>query len=188
MKRDYTREHIKGYKISKYNNDNIKLEYEDITGSILSENDKKFEVKEQQYFMTEDGKKYNIDGKNVKIKANEKERQVAELLGKTYGGQVNLVPVVLNPQGIKTPDYILNEKKYDLKEIFGNSKNTIYNAITKKKGQSENFIFDISKTEMQEAEAIRQIQLIYKSKHKNWLNETILINNNKIIKIYQRQK
>ncbi len=188
LKRDYTREHIKGYKISKYNNDNIKLEYEDITGSILSENDKKFEVKEQQYFMTEDGKKYNIDGKNVKIKANEKERQVAELLGKTYGGQVNLVPVVLNPQGIKTPDYILNEKKYDLKEIFGNSKNTIYNAITKKKGQSENFIFDISKTEMQEAEAIRQIQLIYKSKHKNWLNETILINNNKIIKIYQRQK
>ncbi|MCI9000920.1 MAG: hypothetical protein HFJ26_08625 [Clostridia bacterium] len=188
LKRDYTREHVKDYKTSKYSNNNSKLEYEDITNNILTKEDKKFEVKEQQYFIGEDGKQYNIDGKNVKIKANEKERQVAELLGKTYGGQVNLVPVVLNPQGIKTPDYILNGKKYDLKEIFGNSKNTIYNAITKKKGQSENFIFDISKTEMQQTEAIKQIQLIYKSKHKNWLNEIILIKNNEVIKIYQRQK
>ena len=129
LKRDYTREHVKDYKTSKYSNNNSKLEYEDITNNILTKEDKKFEVKEQQYFIGEDGKQYNIDGKNVKIKANEKERQVAELLGKTYGGQVNLVPVVLNPQGIKTPDYILNGKKYDLKEIFGNSKNTIYNSI-----------------------------------------------------------
>ena len=113
---------------------------------------------------------------------------MAELLGKTYGGQVDLVPVVLSPQGIKTPDYMLNGKKYDLKEIFGNSKNTIYNAITKKKGQSENFIFDISKTSMQETEAIKQIQTIYKSKHKNWIDEIVLIKNDEIRKIYKRQK
>ena len=83
LKRDYTREHVKDYKTSKYSNNNSKLEYEDITNNILTKEDKKFEVKEQQYFIGEDGKQYNIDGKNVKIKANEKERQVAELLGKT---------------------------------------------------------------------------------------------------------
>ena len=136
LKRDYTREHVKDYKTSKYSNNNSKLEYEDITNNILTKEDKKFEVKEQQYFIGEDGKQYNIDGKNVKIKANEKERQVAELLGKTYGGQVNLVPVVLNPSGIKTPDYILNGKKYDLKEIFGNSKNTILDNIQTNLGKT----------------------------------------------------
>ncbi len=61
LKRDYTREHVKDYKTSKYSNNNSKLEYEDITNNILTKEDKKFEVKEQQYFIGEDGKQYNID-------------------------------------------------------------------------------------------------------------------------------
>lgn len=72
LKRDYTREHIKDYKTSKYNNK--ELQYDDITNNILNGKDKKFEVKEQQYFVAENGKQYNVDGKNVKIKANDKEK------------------------------------------------------------------------------------------------------------------
>lgn len=187
LKRDYAREHIKEYRASKYKDNSIKLEYEDITDNILSKTDKKFEVKEQQYFITEDGKKYNIDGKNVKIKANIKERQVAELLGKTYGGQVNLVPVVLNPKGIKTPDYIVNGIKFDLKEIFGNSKNTLDTAISKKKKQATNFIFDISKTEMNKNQAIVQIEKIYKARNRTWVDSIVLIENNKVLKIFKRK-
>lgn len=108
-------------------------------------------------------------------------------MGKTYGGQVKLIPVVLNPPGIKTPDYTVNDKKFDLKEIFGNTKNTIYNAITKKKEQSTNFIFDISSTKMQATEAIEQIQGIYNSTHMSWVDEIVLIKNNKVLKIYIRE-
>lgn len=188
LKRNYTREHIKGYKTSKYNNDNIKLECEDITNNILSNNDKEFKVKEQQYFIAEDGKKYNIDGKNVKIKANKKEREVAELLGKAYGGQVNLIPVVLNPQGIKTPDYILNGKKYDLKEPTGSAKTTIYDLFKHKNKQADNFIIDIHKSGLDRFESIKQSESIFYSKHRKWINTIILMDNNKIFKILKRKQ
>lgn len=166
----------------------LNMEYLDITNRIFNKDKKEYTIKEQRYFIDDKGDKYNVDGRNVKIKHTEKEKEVAKILGEIYGGRVNLVPVVLNPPNIKTPDYIIKGKKYDLKEIFGNSKNTIYNAITKKKGQSDNFIFDISKTEMTEIGAIEQIQDIYKSKHKSWINEIILIKNNEVLKIYQRKK
>ncbi len=188
LRRDYTREHIKNYKTSKYSEDSIKLEYEDITNKILYKKDKNFEVKEQQYFITEDGKQYNIDGKNVKIKANEKERQVAELLGKTYGGQVNLIPVVLNPQGIKTPDYMLNGKKYDLKEPTGNSKTTIYDLFKHKSKQADNFIIDIHKCKLDKMEIIKQTESIFYSKHRKWIDTIILTDNNEIFKILKRKQ
>lgn len=161
--------------------------YIDITETILSKGKQKYILKEQKYFVDKNGEKYKIDGRNVMIKANEKERKVANLIGETYGGQVRFIPVVLNPQGIKTPDYTINGEKFDLKEIFGNSKNTLYNAINKKKEQSTNFIFDISNTKMKLEEAIEQIQGIYKSKHKDWVGEIILIKDNKVIKIFKRK-
>lgn len=183
LKREYTREHIKDYK-NVTDND---TKYTDITYKTLKNGKQEYKLTEQQYFIDKSGVKHNIDGRNVKIKANEKERQVANLMGKTYGGEIKLIPVVLNPQGIKTPDYMVNDKKFDLKEIFGNTKNTLYNAINKKKEQSSNFIFDISSTKMKTIDAIKQIQGIYKSKHKDWINEIVLIKDNKVLKIYKRK-
>lgn len=141
----------------------------------------------QNYFIDENGKKYAVDGKNVVLKASKKEIDVADMLGDVYKTKVKLVPVVLNPQGVKTPDYILNEEKFDLKEIFGSNKNTLYNAITRKKAQSDNFIFDITQTVMSKEEAMEQIEGIYKSKHKGWVNKIILIKDNKILKEYKRK-
>lgn len=144
-------------------------------------------VTEQDYFIDHNGNKYKIDGKNVKIKADEKEREVAKLLSETYKKDVKLVPVVLNPKGIQTPDYMIGNSKYDLKQVSGNGKNTLDTAISKKRKQSNNFIFDISNTEMKEEEAMRQIEQIYTSKHRGWVEEVILIKNNKVLKIYKRQ-
>lgn len=184
LRRDYTREHIKDYKTSK-----IKEEkpYTDTTENVVNKEEQKYEVIEQQIYIDEDGTRYKIDGKNVKIKASEKERAVANLMGEKLGGKVELVPVVLNPQGIKTPDYIINGEKFDLKEIFGNGKNTLDTAISKKKKQSDNFIFDITNTEMRTEEAIKQIQRIYESNNRLWVDKLILIKDNKILKIYKRK-
>lgn len=184
LRRDYTREHIKDYKTSK-----IKEEkpYTDTTENVVNKEEQKYEVIEQQIYIDEDGTRYKIDGKNVKIKASEKERAVANLMGEKLGGKVELVPVVLNPQGIKTPDYIINGEKFDLKEIFGNGKNTLDTAISKKKKQSDNFIFDITNTEMPTEEAIKQIQRIYESNNRLWVDKLILIKDNKILKIYKRK-
>ena len=183
LKRDYTREHIKDYK----NMTSKDAKYTDITYKVLKKEKQDYRLIEQQNFIDEKGVKYSVDGKNVKIKANEKERTVANLMGKIYGGQVELVPVVLNPKGIKTPDYIINGERFDLKEIFGNGKNTLDTAISKKKKQSNNFIFDITNTKMEEIEAIEQIQKIYKSNNRNWVEKLVLIKDNKVLKIYKRK-
>ncbi len=182
LEKDYSR-----LQVAKASNITIKQEsnYKDITKDFL--NTKKYKVKEQQYYRDEQGNKYKVDNKNVKIKATEKEREVAKLLGKIYGGNIELVPVVLNPQGIKTPDYMINGEKFDLKEILGNGKNTFDTAISKKKKQSNNFIFDISQTKMNEEEAIRQIEKIYTSHNRTWVGTIILIKDNKLLKIYERK-
>jgi len=145
------------------------------------------EIMEQQYYIDIEGTKYKVDNKNVKIKANLKEREVAKLLSQLYRQPVYLIPVVLNPQGIKTPDYIINKEKFDLKEILGNGKNTLDTAISKKKMQSNNFIFDITNSKMKENTAIEQIKKIYNSKNRLWVDKIILIKDNKILKIFKRK-
>lgn len=159
--------------------------YKDITNSFTSI--QKYKVKEQQYYKDEQGNKYKVDNRNVKIKHTEKEKEIAKVLGRIYGGSVKLIPVVLNPKGIKTPDYIVNGEKFDLKEIFGNGKNTLDTAISKKKKQSNNFIFDISETAMNKDEVIRQIEKIYISNNRTWVDTTILIKDNEVLKIYKRK-
>lgn len=164
------------------------MHYQDITDKVLSKFGKKYNIMKQQYFIDENGNKYDVDGKNVKFKHTEREKEVANLLGNLYGGNVNLIPVVLEPKGIKTPDYIIDGNRFDLKEIEGTGKNTIYDVLSGKSKQSDNFIIDISKTKMEEGEAIRQIERLYGSKHRKWVNGMILIKRDKILKIYIRKK
>lgn len=159
------------------------MKYTDITSEYNAK--KKYQIKKQKYFIN-DGIKYNVDGKHVILNPTQKEMKIAELLGKAIGGKVNIIPRVNNPEGIKTPDYIINGEKFDLKEIKGKSRNSLYNILGKQRRQADNFIFDISNTEINKEEAIRQIRSIYNSDHRKWVQKLILIENNKILKIYKR--
>lgn len=162
------------------------MKYEDVTDQYTTK--KKYKIKKQKNFISEDNNVHKVNGKYVIMKPTKREIEVAELLGKTFGGQVNLIPVVLNPKGIQTPDYILDNESFDLKEIFGNGKNTLDSAISKKRRQANNFIFDISKTLMKDKQIIAQIEKIYKSKNRNWVDVIILVKCDKVLKIFKRKK
>lgn len=116
------------------------------------------------------------------------EIKIACILGEIFGKEINIIPVVLYPLGIKTPDYIINGEKFDLKQIFGNKRNTLYDALTRKSEQANNFIFDITKSKMNVEEAIAQIERMYGSQHRKWVDKIVLIRDNKILKIYERNK
>lgn len=131
---------------------------------------------------------YTVDGKNVLLDYSDKERQIAELLKEELGGKISMVPRVLNPQGISTPDYIFRNEAFDLKELSGTSKNLVYNAIAKKKRQASNFILDISKSPLDENEIIRQIEEVYWSRHTMFVQKIIVIKDGKIRKIYKRNR
>lgn len=181
LEEDYQR-----LQVAKKSNITIKQEnkYKDITSNFLKA--KKYEVKEQRYYKDEKGNKYKVDGKNVVLEPTEREKEVANILGRMHGGQVKIIPKVNEPINIKTPDYMINNERFDLKEITGSGKNTLDNAIRKQKKQASNFVFDVSNTTMDIIEVTKQVKNIYKSKHREWVNKIIIIKNNGIIKVYNR--
>ena len=96
------------------------MKYIDITEIILNKCVEKYKIVKQKYYISEKGIKYFIDGRRVILKTTAREREIANILGKIYGGRIRLVPRVNEPAGIKTPDYMIRMERYDLKEIVGN--------------------------------------------------------------------
>ena len=145
-----------------------------------------YTIKKQKYYINEAGIRYNVDGKYVILKPTTREIEVAKLLGESIGGIVNIIPRINKPMGIKTPDYIINGEKFDLKQIIGGGKYTIQGNLKGKEKQSHNFIIDISNAKLDINEAKKQIEKIYNSKHYFWLNKILLIQGNNILKVYKR--
>lgn len=183
LKRDYSREHIKGYKA--FNTE--KSKYLDITEKTLNNGNQKYKLKEQQYYVDEEGNRYNVDGKYVILNPTEREEEVANMLGSLYGGKIKIIPRINEPKNIKTPDYIVKNKRYDLKQISGSGKYVIQGNLKGKQKQADNFVIDITKSKMSTDEAIRQVENIYNSKHFLWLDRIILLKDKEFLKIYKRK-
>ena len=185
LERDYPREHIKGYKNKIIKNEEEK--YIDITNKILSRGKQDYIVKEQKYFIDEEGNKFNVDNKYVILAPTQREKEVASMLGEIYGGKVRIIPRINEPKNIKTPDYMIRNKKYDLKQINGNGKYVIQGNLKGKQKQADNFVIDITNSKLNNEDAIKQIQNIYNSKHYLWIDRIILIKNKEFLIIYRRK-
>jgi SPP1 gp7 family putative phage head morphogenesis protein len=135
-----------------------------------------------------DGTKYTVDNHNVVFGPSENEKHVASVLVKSFGGKIELVPRVLNPQGIKTPDYIFNGEKYDLKTVVGTSKNVLYNALKGKREQAENFVFDISQNPLDVSDLQKQAELLFESKNRAFVQRIILLKDDEILNVFERNK
>ena len=97
-----------------------------------------------------------------------------------------MVPRVLNPSGIKTPDYIIDGEKLDLKVVNSRGRNAFYNALRKSKKQADRFIFEL-KDEFEEEWLNEQINSIFGSNHYRGVKEIIIYSNGKIIKAIKRK-
>lgn len=135
-----------------------------------------------------DEKKYRVDGRYVLLDYSEREKNVAEIVAKMYGKEVQMIPRVTYPQGVSTPDFKINGKGWDLKTISTDGKNVLYNAIKKKKRQAGSFIFDVTDCPLEEDEIIVQVNNLFRSTHLSFLEEVALYKDEKIIGVYQRNK
>lgn len=135
-----------------------------------------------------DGITYKVDGKHVLSDSTEHEKEVAELVGNYLGEKVSIVPRIVHPPKISTPDYIIGGKKYDLKEPIGSGKNVLYNMVHGKKNQANNFIFDISKCPLDYDTIIEQVKGLYSSSNTAFIDEIIIIKNGEIKKKFNREK
>lgn len=99
-----------------------------------------------------------------------------------------MIPRVVYPQGVSTPDFKIEGKGWDLKTISTGGKNVLYNAIKKKKRQAGNFIFDITDCPLKEGEIMEQVNNLFRSTHLSFLEEVALYKDRKIVGVYQRNK
>lgn len=182
LRRDYTREHV-------YENRDIKVSnFKDITQEWLDNaTPNSHIVKDAEYFTAKDGTKYYVDGKNVVLDYSDNEKEVAEWLENTFGGEIYMVPRVNKPDGIKTADYLFRDEYWDLKSIEGNSNSTLDSAIKKKKSQAKNFVFDVSNSEISRESIKKQINNIYKNKNRQWVDKILVKRNNDLIVIKKRK-
>ncbi len=161
------------------------LKYEDVTDQYI--NKKRYQLKKQKYFIAEDGTKYIVNGKQVKLEPSIEEIETAELLGKMYGGKVKLIPKVTLVDNIETPDYIVNNEKFDRKGINGSSKTGIYNRIHNKPKQADNFVIDITNAKLTTDDYIKQAKDIYTNRRTCWVNTLIITKDNQIIRCFKRK-
>lgn len=139
-----------------------------------------------------DGVKY-IDGINnakVVLDYSIKEKITADIISKSLGVNIKMVPRVLYPQYKRTPDYLINGLRFDRKELKGSSHNTVAGAVKslKREGriQAENMVLVITENSLNRQEVLYYLKQAYASKHYMYLNTTIVMEKEEIIAIFER--
>lgn len=107
------------------------------------------------------GQKYQVDGKHIVLDYSQKEKEVGEWLSKTFGKHVKMAPRVNFPEKIPSPDYLVDGLKFDLKEITGSGKGVVDGNLRKTKQQSENIVFDVTRTKLSNNEILSQLEKVY---------------------------
>lgn len=158
----------------------------DTTDLRFKQNKGQGRVTENKDFYLHDRKKLLVDGKNVVYEPSKEELKTAELLAKELGLNVEVLPRVNEPEGVKSPDYLLNGIKADRKGPSGSGKQTIFNQIKEIKGQSNVMVMDISNTGLTEARIRADLEKAFSYKSCNHLDAVIVIKNEKVLFILER--
>ncbi len=161
--------------------------YNDVTTEWLaSASPNSHKVLDADYFVFEDNK-YKVDGINVSLDYSKKEKEVAEWLESTFGGEIYMIPRVNKPECIQTADYLFKNEYWDLKEINGNGKNVFFHAVEKHEKQSHNFIFDVSNSILTDSEIDDRINSLYKLPKLKWLDKIIIKRGKNLIRITKKK-
>lgn len=124
--------------------------------------------------------------KHIILRPSAQERRIAIILSEKYGKTVELVSRILFPQGIQTPDYLIDGVRFDLKTITSVGKNVMYNMVSKEKRQAPNFIFDVTNCALKMGEIESQIKSLYSSTHTRFIEKIVIVRNEEILKAYCR--
>lgn len=136
---------------------------------------------------TYEGVTYDVDGINVKQHNNPHEIAVGEMLHNKFGGNIEFVPEVNGKYNyVKTPDYIWNDEKWDLKELNGKSSDAIRNAIKSKEKQSHNFIIDITNYQNDIDDVLKQCEIVFNASNTKFVEHLMIIKDMKVLHIFKR--
>lgn len=143
------------------------------------------------YFIDDNGKWHPIKGKEkiAKIPEEGEEFEMAIWIKENLGGDIHIVPRIETEKGnkdyvtVKTPDYIWNNEKWDLKTPRIGGKTIIYRYVKKpgQKIQATNLIINVSHLEEKNKYIINLLKYQLKKPHNKWIQKVLIIRNEKII-------
>lgn len=162
--------------------------YEDITEETFKNaTPNSHEVVNAQELIIND-KIYKFDPNNMIFKYTTHEKNIANLIKETLGGEIEMRPEFINDlKNNRSADYNWRKEKWDLKEINSYGKRTIDTAIKSIKGQSNNIILEIKNNNYNLEEIENLIEKNYKDKKREYLDKVMIIKNKTIIKILKRK-
>lgn len=179
LRRDFNREYVSERK-------NKKITYKDVTQEWLNNaKPNSHEVLDRQYF-EHDNIKYQVDNKNVVLNYSKHEKEIAEWLENTFGGELYMLPKINKPDGISTADYLFRNEYWDLKDINGNGKNVLFHAIEDHEKQAHNFIFNIVNSNLTNKELEERLNKLYSLKKVKWLDKVIIKRDENVVLITQK--
>lgn len=141
-----------------------------------------------QYFYIYNGTIFPVDGKHVHFEKGKKFdeiMEVANLLKKTLGGSIYLLPKVEIPEKVQTADLLFRGVKYDLKTLTGFSETILNTNIRNREKQAHNFLINITKSKVI-SEFEKEMYVIYKKDNMQWLENLFFIKDDAIIGIFER--
>ncbi len=138
--------------------------------------------------VTVDGVTYSVDGKHVLSDHTEHEKEIAHVLSNSFKTNVELVPRVVFPQKVSTPDYLINGERYELKTVNGSGKNALYDAVRNGKKQADKFVVDVTNMDTTNDEVQRQINTVFRSDHTRFVKQLIIVKDNQIVDVINRKK
>lgn len=131
---------------------------------------------------------YKFDPNNMIFKYTTHEKNIANLIEETLGGEIEMRPeFIKNLKDNRSADYNWRKEKWDLKEINSYGKRTIDTAIKSIKGQSNNIILEIKNDNYTLEKIENLIEKNYKDKKREYLDKVMIIKNEKILKILKRK-
>lgn len=162
--------------------------YRNITKSFMKKSTpNSHKIKDAEYFENAKGNKYYVDGKNVVRDYSESEKNVANWLKETFGGEIYMLPRVNIPEGIETADYLFHGEKLDLKEINGIGKNNFFHSVENHNKQSNNFILDVSKSQLNIIEIKQRISKLYSLPKLMWIEKIIVKKNDTLLLVVKKE-
>lgn len=159
---------------------------EDVTQKWLDDAKPYSHTAEDVYSFVQNGTKYIVDGKQVKLEPSMEERSIAELLRGKLGGEILLMPKVNYPQNVRVSDYLFRGVRYDLKHITTPGQNVVKNRIGKSIDQTDNFILDFTGNPLAYSNLEQQAARAFTSKNLRSMKNVIIVKDNKIKRIFRR--
>ena len=147
-------------------------------------------VSDADHYIAPDGTRYDVDGTNVLLDYSAHEHSLGELLSSATGKRLYMCPRVTGKYGkISTPDYLLgdNAEKWDLKSLSGSSSDAVRNAITKKKGQADNFVIDVSQYKGEINSIPGQAENVFYAPNTKFVNGLLIAKDGKVERLLKRK-